>query len=79
MEYEIIVTRIAVIPKGGTIYCNDALTLSMQDEAAGAFFVVRGDSESGRVALGSEVIPEFKKAVDYMENVCANYNRRKNE
>lgn len=70
-QYDIITTRLTVVPEGEPIYSEMATHVDMQDEASGAFveLVQVGQiGEAGRnvVRIDAEEWPAIRGAVDQM-------------
>ena len=70
-QYDIITTRLTVVPEGEPIFSEMATHIEMQDEAAGAFVElvqVGKIGEAGRnvVRIDADEWPAIKGAVDQM-------------
>jgi len=73
-EVEVRVTRLAVIPRGESLFSHTATTVSVNDEAAGEFVVVKGQScEEGMeetINIDPHEWSTLRSAIDYMIRQC---------
>jgi len=62
------ITQVTVLPKGQPIFCEEALHIRIEDEAAGEFVVIESTSEhwGGKIAIDEGDWPTVRKAIDDM-------------
>lgn len=80
-QYDIITTRLTVVPEGEPIYSEMATHVEMQDEGAGPFvelIQVGKIGEAGRnvVRIDAEEWPAIKGAVDQMIDLIGRLDLR---
>lgn len=80
-EYKIIPKKLIVLPEGDPVFSDQATTIEIVDEAAGAFVEVEqlGDNASGKIRITSEEWPKIKKAINKMISICDRLNKEENE
>lgn len=68
MEYEVRTTAVMVVPKGDSIFAEGAITVRIDDEAAGEFLVLgqEYDGHTHAVKIDSEEWPMLRDAIDKM-------------
>lgn len=72
-EYEIIVNSLIVKPKGEPIFSELATYISIEDEAAGPFVIIKQHNdlaEKGEIRIDVDEWPCISKAVIQMLDVC---------
>ncbi|MEI6389273.1 MAG: hypothetical protein WCQ50_21920 [Spirochaetota bacterium] len=68
-KYTTLVTGVTVLPEGEPIYSARATTISVDDEAGGAFIKIKqcpDDPEPGEICIDLEEWPHIVKAMDRM-------------
>ena len=73
MEYEEKIVKVAVLPKGEPIFCENAFSVEIDDEAAGEFLVVRTNLESckeGEIRICAEEWPVLRTVIDRLILEC---------
>jgi len=79
-EYEITTLSLIVKPVGEPIFNERATIIQLEDEAAGAFLVLRqinDASQTGEVRFDTEEWPKISEAIEMMITVCNNENKDK--
>lgn len=68
MEYEVRTTAVLVVPVGESIFSEGAITVRIDDEAAGEFLVLEQSTDAGlgKVSFDSEMWPVLRDAIDKM-------------
>lgn len=66
------VTQIMVAPDGEPIFAEMAITVTIEDEAAGEFVFVEqyGRDEPGKIAISPEEWPALRAAINRMIKEC---------
>ena len=71
MEIESRVTQITVFPKESTIFCEDALHVAIDYEAAGEFVVLKSYADDcGQIRINKEEWPVLREVIDKMISEC---------
>lgn len=72
-EYEILINSVIVKPKGEPIFSERATYISIEDEAAGPFIIIKQHNdlaEKGEIRIDVDEWQHIRKAADQMINVC---------
>lgn len=72
-KFETRCVKVAVVPEGEPIFHEQGFTVSIEDEAAGEFLVLRSQHEQderGMVSFNVETWPVMRKAIDDMVKKC---------
>ena len=79
MKYKTIQSSLIVLPENDPIFSEQATTIRIEDEAAGAFVCVSQctDKNESEIRLTTEEWPEIRRAIDKMMLVCDKLNREK--
>jgi hypothetical protein len=65
------ITQITVVPDGEPIFSERAVTISIRDEAAGEFVVVKQLTDDPQeIAIDPEEWPALREAIDEMIKEC---------
>ena len=72
MNYETRITQITVVPEKEPLFSESATKVSIEDEAAGEFVVIRqsASTENGTIAINSGEWPAIRDAVERMIKEC---------
>jgi len=82
MNYEMRITKVAVLPVGGDLFCTEATTIEIVDEAAGEFIEVtqsNDDAGEGTVRFAPEEWERVRYAMDYMMSAIAEHQIKEKE
>ena len=64
-KYETRVTQLTIAPPGQPLFSELAITVTLEDEAAGEFIVIQQhDDDCGKIAIGPDEWPALKAAVE---------------
>ena len=71
-NYETRITKITIVPKGEPLFSETVTDISIDDEAAGEFVVIRqsASTENGKIAISPEEWPAIRDAVERMIKEC---------
>ena len=74
MKHEIRTTRIHIVPENEPIFCEQAIIIEIEDEAAGEFLVMSQPSNereyAGKVTIDAENWPSIKNAIETLLKDC---------
>lgn len=71
---EVRTTQLTLVPRGESLYHENAIEITISDEASGEYVIVRGKSD--KIGLGNtlEIDPDewptLRKAIDHMMGQC---------
>ena len=68
-NYEMRITKVAVLPVGSDLFCTEATNIEIVDEAAGEFIEVvqlNEEAENGTVRFAPEEWERVRYAMDFM-------------
>lgn len=71
VDYETLVTRISIVPKGEALYHDRGWTVEIEDESSGEFLIVRSMSDrEWTIRMDPEEWPALREAIDSMVARC---------
>lgn len=72
MNYETRITQITIVPEKEPLFSESATKVSIEDEAAGEFVVIRqsASTENGKIAINPGEWPAIRDAVERMIKEC---------
>lgn len=63
-KVDVLITQVVVLPRGEPLYSQQALFVSVEDEAAGPFLTIKSnDDRTAEVAVNIEEIDSLKAAM----------------
>lgn len=70
--YQMIINSVMVLPKGESIFCDQATTVRIEDEAGGPFLVLEQHPNSGKqeIRFDFEEWPMIHQAVQKIAEQC---------
>lgn len=72
MNYETRITQITIVPEKEPLFSESATTVSIEDEAAGEFVVIKQNASTanGTAAFNPKEWPVIRDAIDRMIKEC---------
>lgn len=72
MNYETRITQITTVPEGEPLFSESATDISIDDEAAGEFVVIKQSAsmENGKISINPDEWPAIRDAIDRLIQEC---------
>ena len=68
-------TQMTILPEGDAIFSESAITLTIEDQAAGEYLKVCTGKDSGTILIDPAEWPQLREAIDAMLAEIANHER----